>query len=170
MREEWRKVLGNDDYSVSNLGRIRRDTATRSTWAGRILNGRQHNHGYRSVSFAVQTNIYANHLVHRVVFEAFNGKIAPGLQINHLNGIKTDNRLVNLECVTSQQNNKHAIEFGLSDNKGERHGNSKLTDSNVREIRKLAGCGISQSEIATRFGIGRRTVRKIKTKQAWSHI
>lgn len=50
---------------------------------------------------------------HRVVFEAVHGPIAEGLEVNHINGIKDDNRLVNLEAVTSQENVQHAIAMGL---------------------------------------------------------
>tara|TARA_R110002153_G_scaffold64566_2_gene172936 strand:- start:75 stop:518 length:444 start_codon:yes stop_codon:yes gene_type:complete len=41
---------------------------------------------------------------HRVVWEMFNGKIPEGLQIDHINGIKDDNRIENLQLVTNKQN------------------------------------------------------------------
>jgi len=47
-------------------------------------------------------------LVHRAVWEAFNGKIPAGLEINHINCVRDDNRLVNLELVTRLQNNRYA--------------------------------------------------------------
>lgn len=51
--------------------------------------------------------------VHRVIWEAVNGPISPGLEINHINGIKTDNRIENLELVTHAENMVHAVETGL---------------------------------------------------------
>ncbi len=46
-------------------------------------------------------------LIHRFVWEAFRGEIPNGMQVNHRNGVKDDNRLVNLELVSNQQNQQH---------------------------------------------------------------
>jgi hypothetical protein len=51
--------------------------------------------------------------VHRFIWEYFNGPIPKELQINHINGIKTDNRLGNLELVTHKENIRHAWRIGL---------------------------------------------------------
>lgn len=63
--------------------------------------------GYRSVSLKIGgiSKVWA---VHRLVYETFKGKIAPGLHINHINRIRHDNRLLNLEPVTPWQNIQHA--------------------------------------------------------------
>ena len=45
-----------------------------------------------------------NKLVHRIVWESFNGHIPEGMQINHINEIKTDNRLCNIELCTPKYN------------------------------------------------------------------
>lgn len=51
---------------------------------------------------------YGQYLVHRAVWEAFNGPIPGRLEVNHKNLIRTDNRLENLELLTHQQNTQHA--------------------------------------------------------------
>ena len=56
-------------------------------------------------------------LVHRIIWEYVNGPITEGLVINHLNGVKDDNRIANLEMVTFRENNVHAYETGLMVNK-----------------------------------------------------
>ena len=47
-----------------------------------------------------------NYYIHRIIFEAFNGLIKDGFVIDHINGIKTDNSLSNLQAVTQSQNTK----------------------------------------------------------------
>ena len=51
--------------------------------------------------------------VHRLVVEAFIGEIPAGLEVNHISGQKTDNRLESLEVVTHADNTRHAWETGL---------------------------------------------------------
>ena len=73
--------------------------------------------------------------VHRLVLSAFCGD--SNLEANHINGIKTDNRLENLEWVTPSENMKHAYKTGLKKGmKGESHPNSKLNEDIVKNIRE----------------------------------
>ena len=53
--------------------------------------------------------------------------------------------------------------------KGERHGSSKLTENQVREIRALPE-DIGWEEIAKKYGIGRTHVRRIRRRESWAHI
>lgn len=59
---------------------------------------------------------------HRLIWERVNGEIPKGLVINHINGIKDDNRIVNLEVVTASENTKHAYMMGLRSAAGEKNG------------------------------------------------
>lgn len=53
------------------------------------------------------------YLVHRLVAEAFLGEIRDGLEVNHINAIKSDNRVENLEIVTPRENQLHTYKLGL---------------------------------------------------------
>lgn len=47
-------------------------------------------------------------VLHRIIWQAAHGPISEGMQINHINGVKTDNRICNLELVTPRGNTQHA--------------------------------------------------------------
>ncbi len=98
--------------------------------------------------------------VHRLVWEAFNGPIPNGLQINHLNGVKTDNRLKNLELCTPQQNSIHSTRV-LKKNIGERSGLSKLSNRDVLEIVDRYKKGERQVDLAARFGVAQCHISRI---------
>mgnify|MGYP002621693445 CR=1 FL=1 len=103
--EEWVSVpyIEWKDIYVSNLGRIVRKD-------GRLLIGSVKN-GYRSITIAYRGSTISKYL-HRLVMASFHG-INDELDVNHKNGVKTDNRLDNLEYVTRVENTKHARQLGL---------------------------------------------------------
>lgn len=108
--EEWRPVKGYEGlYEASNYGRIR--SLPRATTSGRVLkphtNGRN---GYVYVCLSKE-NVRKTLRVHRLIAEAFWG--TSGLQVNHKDGCKTNNRLDNLEYCTQSENMKHAYRTGL---------------------------------------------------------
>jgi hypothetical protein len=128
--------------------------------------------GYIYVTYrdSADPRIYHNALVHRVVWEYVHGPI-PGLDINHLNGVKTDNRIANLEAVTRAENNRHARETGLHYSlRGERQPNSKLTERQVQEIYRRVWSGETTLALAAEFAISSSTVSTIKRRVTWAHI
>lgn len=91
--------------------------------------------------------------VHRVIWEHVHGDIADGLEVNHINGVKTDNRLANLELVTSAGNTRHAIDAGLH-----KITPRKLSAKHEDEVRLLYATGVSQCQLAARFGVSQKTI------------
>lgn len=111
--------------------------------------------------------------VHRAVWIAFNGLILnKKLQINHKNGNKLDNRLRNLELVTSSVNTKHAHDTGLADNGiGESARNVKLTDSLVIGLRMLYKFKpFSLSLLAQKLNLHSETIRYALVGKTFSHL
>lgn len=109
--EEWRPVVGYEGfYEASSNGNIR--SLPRNTTKGKVL--KQHlnsRNGYLYVSLS-KNNIQRTRRVHRLIAGAFWGD-SPEMQVNHKNGVKTDNRLSNLEYCTQSDNMKHAYRTGL---------------------------------------------------------
>ena len=83
------------------------------TWVGdanyRMLKIRFDTKHYAQVDF-VRNGQYTKKRVHRVVWEAFNGRIERRLEINHKDLDRANNKLDNLELITHQQNIQHAID------------------------------------------------------------
>jgi hypothetical protein len=165
--ENWKQIPTVQAYEVSDLGRVRRLKPACRTRPGNVIKGIQSNCGYRQCLLAIEPNKYRLFLVHRLVLLAFVGP-SP-LHVNHKNGIKTDNRLNNLEYVTRSQNQRHAIDV-LGQYRGTGNGRSKLTDRDVLEMRRLRAEGMKQSDLVARFGVNRNMVQRILYRKAWTHI
>ena len=108
--ETWRPVVGYEDwYSVSDHGRVKgrgRDWSHTAT-PRYILKPSPDSKGYPMVTLC---HPRSTRKTHRLVAAAFIGPCPPGLQVNHKNGVKADNRPSNLEYVTPKENIRHAID------------------------------------------------------------
>lgn len=108
--EIWRNIPNYEGYQVSNLGRVKsleRIDALGHKRKEKILKPQINDSGYYRIQLQKQS-IRKFYYVHRIVYEAFNGQIPEGLQVNHINEVKTDNRLSNLNLMTQKEN----INFG----------------------------------------------------------
>jgi hypothetical protein len=111
-----------------------------------------------------------------VIWESVHGPLSPDLELNHKDGDRSHNSIHNLEPLTQAGNIAHAIETGLRADRhigvpGEGNHMARLTEADVREIRRLALEGaLPQTTIAARFGIAQSQVSLIKNKRAWAHI
>ncbi len=164
-----------DDYEVSDLGRVRRrrDCLTQDKYkAGRFVAQCYNRKGYLTAKLC-GLHIRKTVAVHKLVVLAFVGpRPEVEREINHINGIKTDNRITNLEYVTSSENHQHAIRLGLINlARGERVACSRLTESSVREIRAMYASGsYTQWELARMFGVRQCSISDAVLGKTWKHV
>jgi hypothetical protein len=135
--EIYKDVVGYEGiYQVSNLGNVKRVLISRgvSKKNNNFIKPCKTN-GYYCVRLT-RNNVTKHFLVHRLIAIAFINNPNKYPFINHINGIKTDNSIKNLEWCTHSQNIRHAIEIGLKvtakgdDNKLSR----KIIDTQTGEI------------------------------------
>lgn len=114
--------------------------------------------GYVRTSIKTADGKRCSLFVHRVLWEAKYGLIPDGLQVNHIDGDKQNNRLLNLEIVTPSQNKRHAHEMGLC-------GSDIVRTPLEKAICAAMDQGMSQASIAAAFGVGGGTVARVRARR-----
>lgn len=97
------------NYSVDEDGNVYSHNWSKTT----KMKLRTNKNGYVRLGFAHAPNKKRYAFVHRIMWETFKGDIPSGLQVNHIDGDKTNNSLSNLELLTPSENRKHAFRIGL---------------------------------------------------------
>lgn len=123
MEEQWKSVKNYEGlYEISNRGRIK--TLERIYYSGKnhsvaklqeesIKHTRLSSNGYETVSLQ-KGSIYKGYSVHKLVWLHFGDReCPPELQLDHINGVKTDNRIENLQLLTPKANRRKSIKRDL---------------------------------------------------------
>lgn len=167
--EVWKDIKGYEGlYQVSNMGRVKslkRKSRNLNNEEDRILKHAVNKFGYCHFSLS-KFNESKTMTMHRVVAKYFipNPKNKPC--VNHINGIKTDNKVENLEWVTYSENMKHAYKKGLNKQIGETCNTAKLTEQDVLDIFKLKKF-FTNKELCNIFGVKQVQMWRILNKKRW---
>lgn len=151
-----------ENYSISKEGKIfsiKKELTLEKTYDGYLRTALYKN------------NIKTRFLVHRLVALTFIPNPKKKTMVNHINGIKTDNRVENLEWVTASENCAHAVKIGLSNFAvGESFQRSHLKDEDIKQIRLLKTNGHSNAELSLIFNTSRQNIYHIVSYNSWRHL
>jgi hypothetical protein len=163
-------------YEISNLGNlVRLSTFGKDPRSVRKPRAKAvKKNGYRYFHMCAN-GVRKYRSAHIMVWEAFNGPVPDGLELNHKDGVRDNPALLNLEVGTHAENIKHSfVVLGKKSNfrpmLGVSHGASKLKDHDVIRIRELHASGWRRIDIAAEFGITDVNVGHITSRKTWRHI
>jgi hypothetical protein len=172
MDENWKDIKNYEGmYQVSDLGRIRsldREIINERGWTkvkGKIISLSTFKDGYKRVGLYKEGR-RRNYMVHRIVALHFIEDMGD-LHVDHINGDRTDNRLVNLDKVTPQENMRRAyIRNGPLAPPKLRY----FTVEDIRRIRKEYVPRKHKPSLHKEYGVSRITIKNIATRKSWNHI
>lgn len=171
MKEIWRKIPGFTKYEASDLGNIKT-----FNWKGsgqeRVMKPARDASGYLRTVLIDDEGRKRTVKVHRIIASTFLINELNKPEVNHLNAVKDDNRVVNLEWATRQENLNHSKENNLQRVlKGSEIGNSILNEDIVRSIRKEYKPRIvTQRMLAKKHGVDWTTIKDVISRRSWKHI
>lgn len=179
-KEIWIDIIGHEAlYQISTKGKLRsldrivKHPNGKSNFPikGRFLNPSITPNGYFRYSISKEhKRTYES--VHRAVAIHFIPNPENKPFVNHKNGIKTDNRVENLEWCTAKENSAHAISTGLFvHQKGEQKSQSILNEDAVLEIRSINPKDIeAKIRLQQKYGVGRTAINDVISRRRWKHV
>ncbi len=173
VNEIWADIEGFEGYyQISNLGIVRsvdrvvtHERTGVMRFKGKLLSMcLNKKDGYKRVYLSKNrkpSKFFVHVLVASYFIEKVNGKVF----VNHKDGIKTNNRVDNLEWVTKSENQIHAYKTGLQKPS---NGNSKLKNKDIDDIVKLFETGeYTQVAISKIYGVCKQTISNVVNGNTW---
>ncbi len=158
--EQWKTITTHPNYEVSNLGRVRNKTTNE------FKKPSPNKQGYVAVNLYPNLKVY---MVHRLVAEYFiPSDDKTKTIVNHIDGIRSNNFVTNLEWCTQQQNAQHMVTLGNNkDHNGVNNPRSKFTEEDILDIRKDDR---PVSVIAKKYNVAETTITNIKNGTRYKNV
>jgi len=172
--EIWLPVKGFENYYlISNLGNVIRKYGT-SHLKPKKLKHLFDKDGYCRVNLKVNQKTNTKN-IHRILAEAFLENPDNKPQINHINGVKSDNRIENLEWCTLSENRQHAYKTGLQNGlsrRGVKNNFAKLENKDIIEIRKRYDKkkGLTMKVLSKEFNVSTGCIQSVLSKKNWAWV
>lgn len=180
--EIWKPVVGYANgfydglYEISNKGRFKQLARRLNCRGGsrvskeKIVVGTD-SYGYRTVAMK-KDKIRVQIGVHILVAKAFLDNPENKYSVNHIDTNRSNNSVENLEWATQKEQIDHAIRLGrMKWEKGTERKNSKLTESDVLEIRRLyIKTNTTFRKLSAQFNVSPSTIKSILDYKKWKHV
>lgn len=182
--ETWKQISGYEGtYSVSNLGRVRRDLVSEKLSKTICLKPSFHGFGYPQVTLS-KSGTATSRSIHSLVAQDFISERPKGLVVGHKDHNPINNRASNLEYITQEENIHQSMRAGrmaLGDRnarrkypeinkRGEENHASVLTVEEVKRIRLLHNGGLQIRPLARIFKVNRNTIKNIVNRITWQLV
>lgn len=165
-QRQWRmkaaKIPGAEGFWVTNDGRVF------SCLKGPLIElipSLAHN-GYLRVQI-VRNGVRRWFPAHRLVLIAWGPSECVDKTVNHKNGIKTDNRIENLEWMTQLENRRHAIEVLGKSSAGVKNPSAKLNEEAVKDIRTST---LTPLELSNKYNVTRECIYNVYNRITWKSL
>ena len=166
-QREWKNINGFENYLISNDGKIK---SLKTNKERKML---ADNRGYSKITLCKNGKTY-QFPVHRLVLAAFNQiDNFEDMEVNHKNGNKLDNRIENLEWVTSSENQNHAYTTKLQmptqiSKKNMSFGIGQFTEKDIINIKQMYQNGCSQRSIAKIYNTYHSSISNIINNNSYN--
>jgi hypothetical protein len=157
-----KEIKGYENYLVFNDGTVLNSNTDRELKPDRT------NRGYYRITVC-KNNKVKRYSIHRLVAELFIHNPLSLETVNHIDGDKSNNSVSNLEWLTQQDNQAHAVATDLCP-KGSSNGNSKWKEDKIHEVCKLIQSGLTRTPVLEQTGITKSTFDDIRRRKTWKHI
>lgn len=171
MEEIWKDIIGYEGlYQISNLGNVK-SLPRKHSPKNKILKPSLNNKGYLIIKLC-KNKKHNQKKMHRLIASAFIPNPENKPQINHIDCVKTNNSIPNLEWCTAKENIVHAEKNKLLYHPtGSDQWMSKLSEKDVLNIRlEYSSRVFGYNKLAKKYNVSRMTIRDIIKRRSWTHI